>query len=167
MSDTGTWTGIKSGIISLVNTMSTSAGYNYDYAYFNRNDIHQPNDVYITMDTPEGEDNTDADNFASIGTGQFSNERAVEFYCYLKTSAGDQELDDIVEVVEDNLELFLDDINKRFNGKIPDELCSEGVFWFGYETARWVSVEDGEEEADRYAPIKMIVTYMCKYRKAR
>jgi len=161
----GTWTGIKTGLKALVATITTLNGYNYDWPQFNKNNIEHFEDIYVTVHTPDGEENTDKDNY--VGSGRFDNTRVIKFYLYLKNPNNPDELDDIVEDTRDNLELGLDDFNNRFNGTIPDELCSQGVYAFDYSSMKWEDLTTTEAKTDMYAPVKMLISYTCKYRKNR
>ena len=160
MSNLGTWTGIKAGLKTLVATMTKANGYNYDWCQYNKKNIAQPEEIYVTVHAPEGEDNKDKDNF--VGTGRFDNERLVKFYLYIENT-DEEDLDDTIEAVKDLLELGLDDFNNKFNGSIEDVLCAQGVYSFDYNGFDWVE----DPKADQYAPIKMMITYKLKYRKNR
>jgi len=159
--NTGTWTDIKAGLRTLVATMTVANGYNYDWPQFNKEEIvHEP-DIYVTVKTPDGEENTDGKN--RVSTGLFDNTRKVQFYLFLKNKTGEQTLDNTKEKIKDLLELGLDDFNNRFNGTIPNELCSAGVYKFDYSKFSWVN----HTSAGEFSSVKMLVTYNLSYRKDR
>lgn len=163
----GNWTSVKTAILDSIEDITVANGYNYDWNTVNRTDIHQPYDIYVQMDTPEGEENLDTDDGGSVGTNEYSNKRMVEFYLYLKDDTLDRDLDDVVESVEDKLELALDDFKKKFNNNNDDTLCASGLWYMQYNSMEWVTAEDGESKADIFAPIKMRVIYEARYRQNR
>ena len=157
----GTWTQIKSGLKTLVATMTNANNYVYNWTQYNRENIYQPSDIYVTVHTPDGEENKDKDNY--VGTGRFDNERVVKFYLYVENLSSKIPLDEVIEQCKDKLELALDDFNNRFNGIVPNELCSAGVYSFDYKGFVW----EMTPKSSIYAPVKMRVNYLCKYRKNR
>jgi hypothetical protein len=163
----GNWTSAKAAIIESISDITVANGFNYDWNYVNRTDIHQPFDIYVSMDTPEGEENTDAEDGGSVGTNEYSNKRMAEFYLKVKDDTQDRDIDDVVESCEDKLELALDDFKKKFNNDNNDTLCAAGVWYMQYMNMEWVTAEDGESKADIYAPIKMKVIYEVRYRQNR
>ena len=163
----GNWTSAKAAIIAAIGDITVANGYNYDWNYVNRTDIHQPFDIYVSMDTPEGEENNDQDEGGSVGTNEYANSRKVEFYIYLADDDLNRDIDVVVESVEDKLELALDDFKLKFNNDNDDTLCAAGVWYMQYMGMEWVTAEDGESKADIYAPIKMKVIYEIKYRQQR
>ena len=165
MAEYGTWTEVKAAIKAMIAEMTIANGFEYDWAYHNRTDIHQPEDIYVSMDTPEGEENNDEDG--GVGVNQYENERQVEFYLFLKNDTAPAELDDVIEDVEDKLELALDDFKLKFNSTRDDGLCSAGVKKAQYRTMKWVGLTETESKAGRYAPIKMKVFYQFVYKQSR
>ena len=163
----GNWTSVKAALLTAIGTITKSNGYNYDWTHVNRKDIHQPYDIYVSMDTPEGEQNKDIEDGGSVGTDEYSNMRQVEFYIYLADDKLNRELDDVIESVEDKLELALDDFKKKFNNNNDDTLCAAGLWFMQYMGMEWVTAEDGQSKADMYAPIKMKVYYEARYRQKR
>lgn len=161
----GNWTSVKAAILTAISDITVANGYNYDWVHRNRPDIHQNVDIYVSMDTPEGEENTDEGN--SVGVNEYNNQREVEFYIYLADDTLNRDLDNIVESVEDKLELALDDFKLRFNNDNDDTLCASGLYYMQYVGMEWVTAEDGESKADVYAPIKMKVLYEVRYRQQR
>lgn len=161
----GNWTSVKAAILTAISDITVTNGYNYDWVHRNRTDIYQNVDIYVSIDTPEGEENTDEGN--SVGVNEYNNQREVEFYIYLADDTLNRDLDNIVESVEDKLELALDDFKLRFNNDNDDTLCASGLYYMQYVGMEWVTAEDGESKADVYAPIKMKVLYEVRYRQQR
>jgi len=165
MATTGNWTQVKAAILSMIDEMLIANGFNYDWTRYNRDDIHQPEDIYVVMDTPEGENNEDEEGVVS--TNLYVNTRQVEFYVYIKNDAAPASLDTVIEAVEDKLELALDDFKYKFNSVYHNALCAAGVKEAQYKSMEWVGAAEGENKADRYAPIKMKVIYQFTYRQSR
>lgn len=165
MASTGNWTAVKAGILTMISEMTVANGFNYTWTHYNRKDIHQLADIYVSMDTPEGEENIDEGE--NVGNNLYRNTRIVEFYCYIKNDAAPASLDDVVEDVEDKLELALDDFKLKFNSTYNNAICSAGVTLVQYRAMEWVTSEDGETGDDRYSPIKMKVIYEFQYTQSR
>ena len=145
--------------------MTIANGYNYNWTQFNKKHIEHFTDIFVTVHTPDGEGNSDKDNY--VGTGRFSNDRVVKFYLFIKNPLNPDDIDDIVEDAKDNLELGLKDFKNRFNGTIPDELCSQGVQKFDYDGFVWEDQTTTEARAGIYAPVKMLISYNINYRENR
>lgn len=161
------FTSVKAGILTMIGTMTTANGFNYDWTAYNRDDINQPEDIYVVMDTPEGESNLDTELENAVGVNLYRNTREVQFYLYIKNPTGGEALDDVKESVEDLLELALDDFKSKFNSTYDDNLCNNDVIKMQYAGFEWVTAEDGLTKAGRYAPIRMRVLYEIVYEQSR
>lgn len=154
------FTGIKTELSAIINTLTVLGGYNYGWKTYKSENVYHPESIYAKI-ISEDEENMDYDN--SVGTGQYKNRRSISIFVHLHTTDSSIDPDDVRENCIDALELALDDLKKCFNGQINTALCAAGcrmVQYTGFDLQ-----DDNMEGA--FAPVKMLVKFDIDYLESR
>lgn len=155
---------IKEELYTQAESMTIANGFNYDWVTGRRADLSYKNDAVFIIEYPDTEPfESNNDEAGGISSFQYRNIRKIYIIGRVKSDLTTVILEDIIDKNNDALDKALQDLKKKFCGKINNTLCENGVIKIDYGNAYKREIES----KGVYYPYELLYEMTIEYTEQR